>query len=225
MKRLIVLVLTVLITWSCSDEIKFNTPAVQGRKDGVLWRATSYDVSFNSGGRIVITGSNNIETISFTVPNIEVDSYWLGRGSSSKAEFVDSDGIRFSTNSVPDPSLSLYPADGELIINQITETTLSGKFRFNAYSNDGLETVNFSQGVLFDVPYSGIANDIVSCDQAIADREATEEIFNNTDITSPNYPEVCQNYKDALTQQITSCGGGGANSPIQIIIDSLGDCQ
>ena len=225
MKRLFVLILTLLTVWSCNDEIKFNTPAVQGKKDGVFWRATFYSVNFNTGGRIVISGSNNIETISFTVPNIEVNTYWLGRGSSSKAEFLDSEEILYSTNSDPDPSFSLYPADGELIIDQITESTISGTFWFNAYSSSGLETVNFSQGVLFDIPYSGIAGNIVSCDQAVADREATEEIFNNTDITSPSYPEVCQNYKDALTQQITSCGGGGANSPNQIIIDSLGDCQ
>ena len=225
MKRLFILILITLTVWSCGDEIKFNTPAIQGKKDGQLWRATFFDVGFNTQGRIVISGGNNIETIMFTVPNLEVDTYWLGRGSSSKAEFIDSNGIEYSTNFVADPSLSLYPPDGEIEINRITETTISGKFRLNAYSRSGMETVNFSQGVFFDLPYTGIANDIISCDQAVADAEAAEEIFNNTDTSSPSYTEVCQNYKEALTQQITSCGGGGANSPLQIIINSLGDRQ
>lgn len=225
MKRLLILLLTVLFVWSCSDEIKFNSPSVQGKKDGQFWRAASYDARFNDGGRIVITGIGGGETVKFTVPNLELGAKYLGRGSSSKAEFEDLNGVLYSTNSLPDPSFQLYPPDGEIDITQVTSTSVSGTFWFNAFSQSGLQTVNFSQGVLFDVPLSNLGGGLMSCDDAVAEAQAAEEVFNNTEIGSPGYTEACQNYKEALTQQIATCGGGGANSPLQIIINDLGDCQ
>jgi hypothetical protein len=225
MKRICVLLLTLVTVLSCGDEIKFNTPAVQGKKDGNLWRATFYDVSFNDGNRIEITGGNGNETIKFTVPNLELGDKFLGRGSSSKAEFIDEEGIRYSTNFTPDPDFSLYPPDGEIIISKVTQNSVSGRFWFNAFSQSGLATVNFSQGVFFDVPLNNLGGGLQSCDDAVADRQAAEEIYNNTDPSSSGYPEACENYKEALMRQIATCGGGGANSPLQIIINGLGDCQ
>jgi len=225
MKKFVVLVITLLTVVSCGDELEFNTPAIQGKKDGVLWRAAYYDVSFNSNNRIVMSGGSGYETITFTVPNIELGAKWLGRGSSSKAEFEDANGIRYSTNSLPDPEFQLYPPDGEIVITKVTASSISGRFRFNAFSNSGFETVNFSQGVFFDVPIYGIAGGLLSCDEAVAQAQAAEELYNNTDIDSPEYSEVCLAYKEALTRQIATCGGGGANSPIQIIINGLGECE
>lgn len=225
MKRVFVLALIVLTVFSCGDEVKFNTPAVQGKKNGNPWRATFYDVSFNSANRIEISGSNGNETLIFTVPNLELGGKYLGRGSSSKAEFFDAEGRRFSTNSLPDPVFQLYPPDGEIEITQLTATSVSGRFWFNAFTQSGLETVNFSQGVFFDVPIFGLGGGLMNCDEAEQALIEAEEVFNNTDQTSSQYPEVCEAYKEALINRIAICGGGGANSPFQIIINGLGDCE
>lgn len=225
MKKIPILLLVFITILSCGDETKFNTPAIQGKKDGNLWRATFFDVRYNQGGRIDITGGNGFETVKFTVPNLEVDRYRLGRGSASKAEFEDENGLLYSTNFSPDPSFQLYPPDGEVVITQITPTSISGTFRFNAFSRSGLETVNFSQGVFFDVPLYNLEGGLTSCNDVVAEAQAAEELYNNTDPGSAQYTEVCLAYKAALQQQIATCGGGGANSPIQMIIDGLGDCQ
>ncbi|WP_104735414.1 DUF6252 family protein [Hanstruepera ponticola] len=225
MKRISVLMLVLVTILSCSDEIKFNTPAVQGKKDGNLWRATSYEVRYNNAGRIVIVGKNGNDGLYFTVPNLELGAKYLGRGSSSKAEYLIFDQISYSTNFVPDPEFSLYPPDGEIEITQVTATSVSGRFWFNAFSQDGLKTVNFSQGVFFDVPLYNLGGGLDSCDDVVAEAQAAEELYNNTDPSSPQYTEVCLAYKAALQQQIVTCGGGGVNSPIQIIINGLGDCQ
>ena len=225
MKKISVLIIVILSVLSCSDEIKFNTPAIQGKKDGNLWRATFFEIRYNDGGRLEITGANSNERVVFTVPNIELDRYRFGRGSSSKAVFEDENGITYSTNSLPDPDFQLYPPDGEMVITQITATSISGTFRFNAFSQAGTETVNFSQGVFFDVPLSGLSNGLLTCNDARDEAQAAEELYNNTDPASAQYTEVCLAYKAALQQQIATCGGGGANSPIQIIINGLGDCQ
>ena len=227
MKRISVLMLILVTVFSCSDEVKFNTPAVQGKKDGDFWRAVYYDVSFTNGssGRIVIEGGSGDETIKFTVPNLELGDKWLGRGSSSKAEFEDIDGILYSTNSIPDSEFYLYPADGEITFTQVTSTSVSGRFWFNAFSQSGDKTINFSQGVFFDVPLNNLGGGLMSCDEAVAEAQAAQETYFNIDPASTDYTEACQNYKEALIQQIATCGGGGANSPLQIIIDGLGDCQ
>jgi len=225
MKRISVLMLVLVTILSCSDEVKFNTPAVQGKKDGNFWRAVFYDATYNDGGRIVLTGGSGNETLKFTVPNLELGDKWLGRGSSSKAEFEDSDGVLYSTNRLPNPDFSFYPPDGEIVITQVTQTSVSGRFWFNAFSQDGLKTVNFSQGVFFDIPLFNLEGGLSSCDDVVAEAQAAEELYNNTDPSSPQYTEVCLAYKEALQQQIATCGGGGANSPLQIIINGLGDCQ
>ncbi|PNQ75104.1 hypothetical protein C1T31_02915 [Hanstruepera neustonica] len=225
MKRVTVLLLILMTVLSCSDEIKFNTPAVQGKKDGDFWRAVYYDASYNEAGRVVLIGGSGNEELKFTVPNLELGAKWLGRGSSSKAEFEDSDGVFYSTNRLPDPELSFYPPDGEIEITQVTATSVSGRFWFNAFSNSGMETVNFSQGVFFDIPLNNLEGGLMSCDEVVAEAQAAEELYNNTDPGSTQYTEVCLAYKEALEQQIATCGGGGANSPLQIIINGLGDCQ
>lgn len=225
MKRLSVLMLALLTIIGCGDEIKFNSPAIQGKKDGNLWRAVYQDASFNEQGRVTITGGIGNEVLVFTVPNLEIGVKWLGRGSSSKAEFEDANGVIYSTNLLPDPELSFYPPDGEIEITQVTSTSVSGRFWFNAYSQTGMETVNFSQGVFFDVPLFNLEGGLMSCDEVVADAQAAQELYNNTDPGSAEYTEVCLAYKEALQQQIATCGGGGANSPIQMIIDGLGDCQ
>ena len=221
MKRIFVLVISLLTMVGCGDEVEFNTPALQGKKDGLAWKATYYDVSIADNGRITIEAGNRNETVFLKIRSLELNAYELGDRSSSEAIFIDSEGLRYSTKNDPDPEFQFYPADGEVLIEKITETTVWGRFRFNAFTNSGLETVNFSQGIFFGLPIVAIADQLISCDEAVVLSNLAKAIYEATDINSPDFPIACANYRDALVRRIVACGGGGQGSVLQNIIDSL----
>ena len=145
----------------------------------------------------------------------------------NEARFVDQDGVVYSTKFDPDPSIQVYPADGEIIVESFDTVdgrqTVTGTFWFNAFTEDGLQQVNFNVGHFYRVPFTGgISTDpIVSCDQAVLAVTNALEEYNNTDPMSEAFAAACQRYETALMLQITSCGD--ESNVLQDIIDSL-DC-
>lgn len=228
MKRVTVLLLILVTVLSCSDEIKFNSPAIQGFKDGQFWRSSSFAADIDFGG-FLIEGAGNVETLQLITNNDIRGTYELGGENPSVAIFKDVNGLVYSTANEPDPSLSLYPSDGQIIIEDITRDDpkqISGSFWFNAYTADGMNYINFSRGVLFDVPLVGglLAIDNGSaCLQARQQVDITRNAYNEVDSNDPEYTDVCNAYKQALIVRISACGDD--SGVIQSTIDSLGDCQ
>ncbi|MGM5469410.1 DUF6252 family protein [Flavobacteriaceae bacterium LMO-SS05] len=159
MKNKYILVLLALVTLqNCSDHVEFNTPAIQGYKDGVIWRAVYQAADIDFGG-LVIEGGDRGETLLFVTVDDGRGTYTFGGDSPNEARFTDANGVVYSTKNAPDPSLSVYPADGEIVIqsfdNSATPKTLTGVFWFNAYTSDGLSRVNFNRGNVYRVPLVG----------------------------------------------------------------------
>lgn len=227
MKRLALIFITILTIFSCGDEVEFNSPAIRGNYNGNLWRASSFAADIDFGG-FLIQGSNNVETLQLVTSNDIPDVYNIGPNSENVAIFRDANGIVFSTANPPDPSVSLYPVEGQIIVEDVINTTpktLSGTFWFHAYTQNGMESVAFSQGVFHKVPLVDgllVIDNQSICLQASEQVSITESNFNDTDTTMPNYTEVCNAYKTALINKIDSCGDPEGN--LQSIIDSLGTC-
>jgi hypothetical protein len=157
MKKLSILFITLLTIYGCGDVIEFNTPAIQGNKDGNLWRANFYSSDIDFGGWL-IEGRNNSGTLQLVTTADTRGIFELGAESGNIAIFKDFDGTIYSTANAPDPSLSLYPAEGQIIVEDINNTlpkTTVGTFWFNAYTADGLRTLNFNEGVFYHVPLLG----------------------------------------------------------------------
>lgn len=157
MKKLALLLLTVLTLLGCGDEVEFNTPAIQGNKDGNLWRAQSYAADIDFGG-FLIEGRNNSGTLQLVTTADTRGTFELGGQSRNVAIFKDFDGTVYSTANAPDPSLSLYAAGGQIIVEDIINSspkTIEGTFWFHAYTADGLRTLNFNEGVFYRVPLLG----------------------------------------------------------------------
>jgi hypothetical protein len=226
MKKIFVLALTIFTVVSCGDDIEFNSPAMQGKKDGDNWKALSYSADIDYGG-FIIEGEDNFGTVQLITSDDTRGTFELGDGSTSEAIYIDDNGLVYSTAFDPDPSLSLYPADGQIIIEDIENTdpkTILGSFWFNAYSEDGLNVVNFSQGIFYKVPLlGGLVSGGSSCLEATQDANIAGQNFAATDPTMPEYTDLCNAYKNALTAQITACGD--SSGALQTIIDSLGDCM
>ncbi|MEO6346583.1 MAG: DUF6252 family protein [Aquaticitalea sp.] len=157
MKKIAFILLVLLPVFNCADHIEFNTPAVQGNKDGKLWKAETYAVDIDLGGWL-IEGRNSSGTLQLVTLADTRGTFELGGQSGNVAIFKDFDGTVYSTANAPDPSVSLYPADGQIIvedINNITPKSIRGTFWFHAYTADGLRTLNFNEGVFYYVPIVG----------------------------------------------------------------------
>lgn len=142
---------------NCSNEIEFNDPSIQGNKNGDFWRAEYQAVDIDNGGW-VIEGGNYVETVQLITNNDVRGTFVVGGDSPNIALFRDASGTLFSTAFAPDPSVSVYPAEGEIIVDDIYENdpkVIRGTFWFTAYSADGMEVVNFNQGVFYRAPIVG----------------------------------------------------------------------
>ena len=228
MKKYILILLTIFAIVSCGDEVEFNTPAMQANKNGELWRAEFFASDIDFGG-FLIEGGNNFETIQLVTTNDAPGTYILGGESASVAIYRDANGVVYSTANAPDPSLSVYPTDGVIIVEDVVaETdpkTLIGTFWFNAYTADGLNYINFNEGVFYKVPLLGglqVIGNGSSCLQATQQTAIAQSAYNATDITMPDYTDLCNAYKQALMTQISVCGD--SNGTLQALVDGLGTC-
>ncbi|MEH6534967.1 MAG: DUF6252 family protein [Psychroserpens sp.] len=227
MKKLALILVTILLVFSCGDEVEFNSPAIQGNYNGNLWRARSYAADIDFGG-FLVQGSNNIETLQLITQDDTAGVYNLGGDSPNVAIVKDANGVVYSTANDPDPSFSLYPVEGQIIVESIINTTpktMTGTFWFYAFTNDGLQTVNFNEGVFHKVPIVGglvVINNGSSCLQATQQVNITQAAFNATSTTMPDYTDACSAYKTALVGKIDACGDLDGSQ--QLIVDGLGTC-
>jgi len=222
MKKLFVMALTIFTMVSCADDIEFNTPAMQGKKDGSSWKAVIYSGYINENDKAIISGSNNYEVINLQVSSFSEGTYLLGENSQNEAVLIDANDRVYSTLNLPDQEAELYPPDGIIEITDYNQDrhTISGKFWFNAYSESGSKTVNFSQGVFYEIPVPVNSGPVLmSCDDAVAASTAAENVYLATDPADSTYPTVCNNYKNALMDQQVACGDDLGT--IQATIDSL----
>ncbi|MBO3115602.1 hypothetical protein J4050_02520 [Winogradskyella sp. DF17] len=230
MKRLFfLLVLAIFAVQSCSENVEFNTPAMQGNKDGATWRSDYQAADIDFGG-FLFEGGTGLETLQLITPTDGAGLFELSSTSAAVAIFEGADGTVYSTANEPDPSVTLYPIEGiievEDINNNANPKLITGNFRFTAFSSDGMRSVNFIDGVFYRVPLVGgllAIGDENQCLQASQNLGITELNFNSTEMDDPNYSAVCNAYRTALEEAIEACGDDSGD--FQQTIDGLGDCM
>ena len=150
--------MAVVTLLGCSNDVEFNSPVIQGNRDGELWRAVFFAADIDFGG-LVIEGGDNVETILFVTRDDTRGTYTLGPDSPNEARFTDANGVVYSTLNSPNESLTLYPSDGEIVVqdfdNSVTPKTVTGTFWFNAYNEDGTMAINFNEGHFYRISLVG----------------------------------------------------------------------
>lgn len=161
MKKIFSLAMIVVLFASCSQDVQFNNPSVQGLKDGYLWRAKSSSATINTvANTITISAYNQFETLTITVlvPNRPVSEanpmiYLLGTNPGNSISFdyvLNGQAVNYISG--------LKVDDGQVKISgyDVINKTVTGTFRFNATNSDAdstePEVVNFTQGVVYKVP-------------------------------------------------------------------------
>lgn len=69
MKKIFSILALTLLLVSCENDVKTNSPAFQGEKDNVFWRAADSKVTINAGGTISINAYTDKELVTIEVPN------------------------------------------------------------------------------------------------------------------------------------------------------------
>ncbi|WP_111682317.1 DUF6252 family protein [Winogradskyella tangerina] len=158
MKKLVLLSFVIITFFGCGDEIRFNTPAMQANREGETWRATYFAADIDFGG-FLVEGGMGLEVLQLVTPTDGTGTFSLGENSSAYAVFRDFDGTVYSTRNNPDPSVSIYPVEGTISVQEIDNNAdpklISGEFNFTAFSEDGLRSVNFIDGVFNRVSLIG----------------------------------------------------------------------
>lgn len=70
MKKILSVFALAMMLHSCSEDVTFNTPSVQGKLDGTFWRAVNSSATLSPGGIVTIKATSRFEDfyISFPVP-------------------------------------------------------------------------------------------------------------------------------------------------------------
>jgi hypothetical protein len=165
MKKFILLFFATIALSSCTQEVSFNNPSVQGTKDNYFWRAKSSIATVDPvTNTIVLQATSQFETLTLKMPlpsatNPCPITSILGTGSATvgfatpEATFsyvVNGQNLVYKTGTTAQ--------DGQIILSEydVVNKTISGTYRFNAYNvgNNplGYPVVNFTSGVFYKIP-------------------------------------------------------------------------
>jgi len=155
MKKILSLLVLLAVFTSCEEDVKFNTPAVQGLKDNDLWKATEFTATVGTDNSLTIQATNGFETLILKTSKTNARAYVLGVNEVDKASYsvaVDDLGLDYQTGTdLGSGEIKITPQDTDLVAGYIT-----GTFHFRAISDDGDE-VFFQNGVFYKVPITGVA--------------------------------------------------------------------
>ncbi|MEW7290086.1 DUF6252 family protein [Aquimarina sp. 2304DJ70-9] len=128
---------------SCSTDIEINNPALQAKIDGEVFTSSIKRAVIYEDGTLVISGSADDKSISFTTSATKVGTYKMAQQSvntvsfkKNQEEFTAKEG----------------ETDGTVNITEIHNNEISGNFYFNDLKDDNGNSMNFSDGWFYRIP-------------------------------------------------------------------------
>jgi hypothetical protein len=107
MKRFLPYILLLLVMVSCQEDIRFNTPGFQGRKDDVFWRANDTRAYISSSGQLKIEALNQFEQVTLNTSSTNLGTYILGTTNVNNSATYSSNFndviLEYATLAVPGP--------------------------------------------------------------------------------------------------------------------------
>lgn len=89
MKNFFSLIIIAIVFSSCQEDVKFNSPSLQGLKDDVFWRANDVRAYVYPNGHLSIVGLTSHEELTLNTGNTNEGTYYLGTGSTNnKASYT-----------------------------------------------------------------------------------------------------------------------------------------
>ena len=130
MKRQVLYIIALFAFISCQEDVKLNTPAFQGQKDNIFWRAIDSKATLAANGSLTIVGFTRNEKLTLKLTATNLGNYFLGINNSNTVTYVLTDAasgtITFSTG--------FGIGEGQIVITEYDalNKTITGNFKFNA---------------------------------------------------------------------------------------------
>lgn len=153
MKKLLLYIVLFFAFISCADDVKFNSPSFEGRKDNVFWRAVDAKAELTPNGSLTIEAFTRNEKVTLKTTSTLAETYILGNSNTVIATYVLTDvsgQIIFSTGT--------GIGNGKIVIEEYdaANKTITGTFKFNAANilNNPLAgpIMNFQYGTFYKIP-------------------------------------------------------------------------
>ena len=141
--RIFQILFLVIFFYGCSDTIETSDQTMQGLYNNIEFRSAASSAFIDESGFLIIEGSSS-ESIRLQVETPQSGVYEIVSSNDNEASF--------SKNS------KLYITEGEdtggrIEIDEITATSVSGSFFFDARLNGTGERLNFQKGIFFNIPF------------------------------------------------------------------------
>ncbi len=142
-----------LIFTSCTTDIEINNPALQAQVDGEIFRSSSKKAMIHDDGTLVIMGSEGDKSISFTIATSKMGTYKMGQ-TLNEVSFKKDQTKFFAQN---------QETQGEVIITEIYNNEISGKFYFKDLKDNNGNSTSFDNGWFYRLPIeAAVIEDIVT---------------------------------------------------------------
>ena len=152
MKKILSLLVLLVVFTSCEEDVKFNTPAVQGLKNNELWKATQFTASRGIDNSLTITATNGFEIVVLKTASLSAGAYTLGLNEVNKASYtLSADGIEDDYETGTNLGSGTITISDKIIETDLTKGFISGTFHFNAV-NGADEDVFYQEGYFYKVP-------------------------------------------------------------------------
>jgi len=155
MKKVIIVFVVSLFMNSCSDDVVFNNPSVQGLKNDVFWRALQSKATLSKDGTIAIEAVTLKETLTLHLSSTQVKTYVLDTNAIDYVSYASRE-----TSPVIALTTQSRKGTGKITITEYDaiKKTITGTFTFVIpYVTSGTQESKefyFSQGVFYKVPVS-----------------------------------------------------------------------
>ncbi len=159
-KTTLLLAVICFIFNSCTTDIEVNTPALQATIDGELFRPEIRKAVIHDDGTLVISGNTGNRAISFSTSSTKVGTYKLAQQQQTinKVSFQDDDAKFISEEGI---------SNGEIIITEIYDNEISGRFYFRELKNHDGKSMSFQNGWFYRLPIENFVQELENPDSKI----------------------------------------------------------
>lgn len=140
----------VFINCKKDDATVEESGKMKAKIDNVDWRTGDVSFAISLDGMLNITGmSDSNELISITLQSVETGTYTLNNTTLNVATYTED-----QSGSSAYTTLGSAEAGGEVIVTEITESTVSGTFAFKAIRLISLEEKNITEGTFNKIDFT-----------------------------------------------------------------------
>ena len=141
--RYLQILVVIILFCGCSDNIEDSNQTMQGLYNDILFRSSTSSAHIDENGYLIIEGSS-VVSVRLQVEIAQEGEYEILDGNNNEAMF-DLDSEMYITEG--------EGTGGKIVIEKITDNSVSGNFYFDARLNGVGERLNFQKGVFYEIPF------------------------------------------------------------------------